>query len=38
MARYVVRIPQAVAADPAQLTACVGPTIQRDLTGALSQA
>jgi AcrR family transcriptional regulator len=36
MARYVVRIPPAVAADPSQLTACVGPTIQRYLTGALT--
>jgi AcrR family transcriptional regulator len=37
MARYVVRIPQTAAADRAHLAACIGPTIQRYLTGALPE-
>lgn len=34
-ARYIVRIPHAASAEPAYLAACVGPTIQRYLTGPL---
>jgi AcrR family transcriptional regulator len=36
MARYVVRIPQLADAAPERLAVCVGPTIQRYLTGALA--
>jgi AcrR family transcriptional regulator len=35
MARYVVRIPQAADAEASHLAACIGPTIQRYLTGTL---
>jgi AcrR family transcriptional regulator len=35
MARYVVRIPETAEASRSQLAACVGPTIQRYLTGPL---
>jgi AcrR family transcriptional regulator len=35
MARYVVRVPPLASADPATVAACVGPTVQRYLTGAL---
>ena len=35
MARYVVRIPQAADAEASYLSACIGPTIQRYLTGTL---
>ena len=37
MARSIVRIPQIARADRAQLVACVGPTIQRYLTGPLRE-
>ena len=36
MARYVVRVPPLARADPATVAACVGPTIQRYLTGPLA--
>ncbi len=35
MARYVVRVPPLADADPAEIAAAVGPTIQRYLTGSL---
>jgi AcrR family transcriptional regulator len=36
MARYVVRVPPLAGADRATIVACVGPTIQRYLTGPLT--
>jgi AcrR family transcriptional regulator len=36
MARYIVRVPPLADADPADVAAAVGPTIQRYLTGPLS--
>ena len=36
MARYVVAVPPLARADPATVVACVGPTIQRYLTGPLA--
>jgi AcrR family transcriptional regulator len=36
MARYVVGVPPLAGADPATVAACVGPTIQRYLTGPLT--
>jgi AcrR family transcriptional regulator len=36
MARYVVGVPPLAGADPATVAACVGPTIQRYLTGPLA--
>lgn len=38
MARYVVRVPPLATADPETVVAAVGPTIQRYLTGDLTQA
>jgi AcrR family transcriptional regulator len=35
MARYIVRVPQIVEAECSHLAACIGPTIQRYLTGRL---
>ena len=36
MARYIVRVPPLAGADPADVAAAVGPTIQRYLTGPLA--
>jgi AcrR family transcriptional regulator len=38
MARYIVRIPPLAGADPEEIVALVGPTIQRYLTGAPGSA
>jgi hypothetical protein len=35
VARYIVRVPALACADPADVVAAVGPTIQRYLTGPL---
>lgn len=37
MARYILRIPQIADAPSSQLAACIGPTVQRYLTGSLPQ-
>jgi AcrR family transcriptional regulator len=37
MARYIVRVPQIADAPRSHLAACVGPTVQRYLTGSLPQ-
>lgn len=37
MARYIVRLPQIADAQRSHLAACVGPTVQRYLTGSLPQ-
>jgi hypothetical protein len=33
MARYIIRVEPLASADPAVITAAVGPTVQRYLTG-----